>query len=98
LSCVSQYYLPANLSPEQFVHNMLIDIANDCDYIRYAKDIKAVSDSHEWLNKIIERSGENEAVALSKIIDTAARHPSWKQYIKPIEEWLSNKKKKGNSG
>ena len=93
LSCVSQYTLDTNIAPEYFIYSMLIESNDNCEYVKYAKGINAVSDSHEWLDKIVERAGENEAVALSKIIDIVAKHPSWKQYVKPIESWLCDKKK-----
>ena len=92
ISAITQFTLPESTAPEKFIHCMLVDLDIDDEFVQYAKEINAVSDNHEWIDTVVNRMGEREEVALSRIIDIVATHPSWNNYIEPIREWLIDKK------
>lgn len=92
ISAITQFNLPESTAPEKFIHCMLVDLDIDDEFVQYAKEINAVSDNHEWIDTVVNRMGEREEVALSRIIDIVATHPSWNNYIEPIREWLIDKK------
>ena len=92
ISRITQFNLPENTAPEKYIHSMLVDMDIDDEFVQYAKEINAVSDSHQWIDTVVNRMGEREEVALSRIIDIVATHSSWDNYIKPIRDWLIDKK------
>lgn len=96
LTKIFQFQLPENISPEKFLHGLIISLqeTNNCEFneiIEIAKEIVAVNDNHKFLEDIIDRLGWEKIVGLSKIIDLISTTESWDAYIAPIKNWLEPK-------
>ncbi len=92
LGIISQFCLPEGQKPEEFLFGKLKEINVDDEIIREAKKIHGVYDSHDWINVIVNRIGDNRAVVLSQIVKLCAKEEWWKVYTENIEKWLSTRK------
>lgn len=91
-SLIKEFILPAGIAPEKHIYNMLIDMNDDNEIIRAAKKLKAVSDSHQWLDRLVDRIGQSEELILHSIINLVAESSKWGDYVKEIRHWLVNKR------
>lgn len=91
-SFIKEFVLPTGVEPEKFIYDMLVEMDDDNEIIRAAKKLKAVSDSHQWLDRLVERMGQSEELILHSIIDLVADNSRWENYIKEIRQWLINKR------
>lgn len=87
------------LSPEQVLHRMLHSL-NPADVPAERKDLHDIAlaivnvpDRHDFVDKIIEVTGEPRAIALSKIMELAARSKEWPRYTRIVRLWLQCQKK-----
>ncbi len=100
LSVITQLTLPKGLSPEKYLHNMILNYAQNgknSEISICAQDVKAVSDSHEWIDAIISFLDVPRDIGLYRIIDEIAdRAVEWEDYIKTVREWLINRKQELN--
>ncbi len=85
---ISQFNLPENIAPEKFLYSLLMKANSNDEIQRVAKEINAVSDSHEWIFQIQERLSESEEYIVRRIAELISDEPEWKEYTKPIKEWL----------
>ena len=93
LSLIVAFSLPDNTSPEKFFHDLLME-TNDMgnELIVAASEIQAVTDTHDWLQKIKIKLNDTESNLVRDIIDIASRSTKWNNYINPLREWLDAKK------
>lgn len=90
------------LAPEQVLHKMLhsidhADVSEERkDLHNIALSIENVPEKHEFVNKIIEQTGESRDIALSKIVELASRSTLWQRYTRLIRCWLKGQKKELN--
>lgn len=90
---ISQFTLPPDTSPERFFRDILITNGDtDSELVKAASEILAVRDAHEWLFNIRQKLDDSEENIVREIIDIASECSLWKDYIKPIEEWLLERK------
>ena len=68
---------------------MLVALDSDDEIVRCAKSIVAASDSHEWLNNIIERLGDCREVLLYRIIELVAQTSEWENYVCDVKKRLA---------
>lgn len=94
VSMIKQLHLPINVAPEKHIFNMLIEMNDSDEIIRYAKKLKAVSNSHQWLDNLVTRIGQNEELVLFRIIEIVSQHPCWGTYIKDVHEWMIQMRRK----
>jgi len=86
------------LSPEQMLHKMLHGLdaalvpASRVELHGVALGVVNVVEKHEFVDKIIEHTGEERGIALSKIVELAAVSEEWKRYTRAVRSWLSDKK------
>jgi ABC-type lipoprotein export system ATPase subunit len=86
------------VSPEFTLHDMIVGLSDEdvpkdrVELHQIAIAIRFASDKHEDVNRMIGDSGESRQVALSKIVELAARSSKWELYTKEIREWLASKK------
>ncbi len=92
LSIITQFSLPANKKPEEFVHSLLIEMNDSDECVACAKTIKSVKDAHEWIGDIVNAIGPKEVV-YSRIMSIVAEHEKWSYYVHFVREWLKTKKK-----
>lgn len=91
-SLIKGFVLPTGVEPEKYIYDMLVEMDDDNEIIRAAKKLKAVSNSHQWLDRLVQRMGQNEESILNSIIDLVADNSKWESYIKEIHQWLVNKR------
>jgi AAA15 family ATPase/GTPase len=91
-SIIKEFNLPNGLAPEEFIYGMLIEMDEDNEVIRAAKKIKAVSNSHQWLDRLVERMGHSEEMMLHDIIDIVSDNSRWENYVKAIRQWMIDKR------
>lgn len=96
LSMIRQFNLPLNVAPEKHIFNMLVEMDDDNEVVKYAKKVKAVSDSHQWLDELTARMGQGEELILFRIVDIVSQNSKWGDYVKNVREWLLEKKKELN--
>lgn len=93
LAIIAQFALPSDTPPERFFHNVLIENGDtNCELVMAASEIHAVHDTHEWLFNIRQRLNDSEENIVRDIISIVSESTSWKAYIKPVEEWLLERK------
>lgn len=92
VSMIKQFHLPENTAPEKHIFDMLIQMDSSNEIVGHAKRLKAVRDSHEWLDELTDRMGQSEEWTLSHIMDIVAENPGWEDYIQEVRDWLVEKR------
>ena len=92
VSMIRQFRLPEDTAPEKHIFDMLIQMDSPSEIIEHAKRLKAVRDSHEWLDELTDRMGQSEEWTLSHIMDIVAEHPGWGDYVREVRDWLVEKR------
>ncbi|WP_371297730.1 AAA family ATPase [Ruminococcus sp.] len=92
LSVITQFNLPPNINPEEYIYSMLISMDASDECVLCARSIKNVSDSHNWIENIVKTMGNREGV-YERITRCVSEHEQWDLYVKSIQEWLAMKKK-----
>ena len=85
---IHQLNLPEKTEPEKFIFDMLIELEKQSELVRLAKRINAVSNSHHWLDKLVERMGKSKELVLYKIVDLVSEHEKWETYVSEIRNYL----------
>ena len=88
LSLITQFSLPEGISPEKFIHDLLLDVDGADEVTDCAKRVTGVTDSHDWLNQIVERMNQKRNIVLFKIIEQAAESCKWPAYVEQVRSWL----------
>ncbi len=83
-----QLRLPEKTAPEKYIFDMLVEMNGGNELIEIAKQLKAVSDSHQWLDKLVERMGKSEELILNKIVEIVSEHERWGDYVDELREHL----------
>ncbi len=91
LAMIVQFDLPENTAPEKFIHSLLVSMDDSQECVACAKNITSVSDTHEWIGKIVKQMGVGEQI-YSTIMDVVSEHPLWERYVSSIYEWIKRKK------
>lgn len=97
LDRIKSLRLPANYSPEQYIHSIISTLDIDSingekkEVIQAAKNIHAVADNHKYIDDIIEEFGWDRTVGLSKIIDLFSSTSEWQGFTADVKEWLETK-------
>lgn len=94
LGAVRQFTLPPDTKPE--VHIWTVLTAEDPDahqgssreVIEAAGQLSAVPDAHEYVGRIIERTGYERSTGVTRIVDTLAGTSGWATYVTEIADWL----------
>jgi len=55
--------------------------------------LKAVSDSHGWIDEIVKEVGQAEEILLYQIMELVSENARWPGYIQDIREWIEQKRK-----
>jgi len=91
-SFISQFFLEEGIEPERFIYNMLVEMESGNEIVDYAKKLKAVSNSHEWLDKLVDRIGQSRELTLYNIMNIVSEHDRWGRYIHDVRQWLLEKR------
>ncbi len=88
------------LSPEQVLHRMLHSLdpesipQNRRELHEIALSVVNELERHDFVNKIIEHTGEPKQIALSQIVELAAHSLEWPRYTRVVRHWFEGKKSK----
>ena len=88
LSLITQFSLPEGVCSEKFIYGLLLDVDGADEVTDCAKQVTGVTDSHDWLNQIVERMNQNRNIVLLKIIEQAAESDKWPAYVAQVRSWL----------
>lgn len=88
LSLLNQYALPVGQSPEEFIHNLLVESHCENEIVSIARGIQAATDAHQYINAICEQLQDSVEVVLPQIIAMIESAEEWQAYIAPIEQWI----------
>lgn len=89
-------------SPEQMLHSFLHSVSaagldpEDAALLSLAQEVVNFPDRHGLIDKIVDLTGEDRPVALSKIVKLASRALDWLDYTKVARGWLSVRKVANN--
>lgn len=88
------------LSPEEFIHYLIVNVdilnSQDPEIIQLAKSIRSRSNSHDYIDEIVEKiDSGNRLTALNRIIEISFRsdHELIEEYVKDLKNWLQERKK-----
>ena len=94
LSIIQEFILPEGISPEQFIHDMIIkSFPEEHEMYTAALEIKAVSDTHEWVYGICEKLGEEIPSIIREVFIYAWEDEAFQTYLEQIYNWLELKRK-----
>ncbi|WP_162800394.1 ATP-dependent nuclease [Acetobacterium bakii] len=96
VSIIKDLNLPTDISPEEFIYSLLIEMPEEKEIIKQAKKINAVSNSHQWIDGLVESMGHVKEYVLPNIIDTVKKNERWEDYISTIHHWMLDKKRELN--
>lgn len=93
LKIVTEFVLPDPLSPEKFIYNTIVRcIPQGNEIYNAAVDIRAVSDSHEWIYLICQRLDIDIDSVIREVFNFAYNDDAeFKSYISNVEKWLDDK-------
>lgn len=89
---ICQLSLPEKTEPEKYIFDLLSDLNANNEIVEVAKTIKAVSDSHQWLDDLVTRMGGSEELLLYKILHLVSEHENWGTYVEELHGWLIKQK------
>ena len=91
---ITSFQLPAGVSPEQFINQIIKQPIADSDLelVRAAEAIIAPRDTHLYVDEVIETTGDIRSVGLYRIVKELHKHHEWSNYVININNWLQNKK------
>ena len=92
LSIITQFDLPANKSPEEYIHSMLVTMDSEEECVLCAKEITCVKDKHDWIWEIRKRMGIDDRI-YHDIVEVVAKNENWGGYVNNVQEWIENKSK-----
>ena len=103
LSKISQLELPDAMSPERYLHGIIVSIDVDVndehiEVIECAREIHFVDDDHKYIDDLLIRLGWDREVGLSKIVDLVAMSDQWPEYVASVKSWMSHQIDKMSEG
>lgn len=90
LSLITQFNLPMDIKPEEYMHEILIKIENDNEIVKCAKSITQVKDSHKWITEIGERLGLGKQI-YGRVMDLVSKNSQWEHYVENLYKWIEIK-------
>ncbi|MDY6803212.1 MAG: AAA family ATPase [Cyanobacteriota bacterium] len=96
LEKIKCFNLTENTEPEKYIHSIIINLDESDDedgneIIEVAKEIRAVENSHDYVDEIINQIGWDRKTGLSNIIRLVSSTPEWNNFVRDVKEWLSSK-------
>jgi AAA15 family ATPase/GTPase len=97
LTVLTQFNLPEDMKPEQFIFNCIHSLPrqnepeNEESRI-VAYDIINAGNKHNLVKLFVEQMGCPEELGLNSVIKLFSLTPEWSNFSEPIQIWLNNKK------
>ncbi len=92
LSVLCQFRLPDATAPEKFIYDLIIRLDIEDEITECAKQITSVTNSHDWIDEIVNRMHQERQLVLYRIIDLVSDSEQWPDYIAPVQQWLTQRK------
>lgn len=92
LSLITQFNLPMDIKPEEYMHGILKEMEDDNEIVQCAKSITRVSDSHKWITEIGERLGLGKQI-YGRVMELMPRSSQWAHYVENLHDWIEKKQK-----
>ena len=93
LEFITEFILPEDNPPEKFLHDTILRCFDESsDIYNAALEVKAVSDPHDWINRICSKLGVNISEIIREVVNYATDDDKFKTYVKPINTWLESHK------
>lgn len=92
LNQILQFQLPEGKSPDEYIHDILCSSDSDAEIITIAKSVRGIYDKHQYIDDMINKLGGSREVELARIVNEVSETESWKEYTRPIREWLESRK------
>lgn len=92
LAYISQFNLYKQNFPEKFIFDLLLTTHKENEIIKVAREIQAVSDSHQYIGYICEQLQESVELIMPSIIGMIESKKEWQEYIAPVENWIKDHK------
>lgn len=90
---IMQFNLPTDASPEKFAHTLILNnVEHDSELYKAACEIRTVRDSHEWIYNICQKTSRSESDIIREMVDASYNDAQFKAYVKPINDWLIERK------
>lgn len=98
LSIITQFNLPNNMAPEQYIWNLLKKSCKDSECVKCARRIKTVKDTHDYIKQIKSEMGcdDKDNRIYDDIIDIVSEDCDWDNYVCNVKNWLSKKAEEVN--
>lgn len=99
LGCIKQFHLTSETNPEQFIHGCMRRLSDSNnkshqEVIQIARALNAVTNKHDFINKLVERlGGRDSSMALSSVIEVAAKTKEWKTLTQEVRKWIKARAK-----
>lgn len=90
LSIITQFNLPTNVKPEEYMHEILIQMEDDNEIVKCAKKITRVNNSHKWITEIGERLGLGKQI-YGRVMELMPRSSQWEHYVENLRKWIEKK-------
>lgn len=89
LSLIVQYNLPVSTAPEKFLFDILKKSSEESEIVECAKHTFSVSESHEWIGKILcdTNCDYSDIISICKKTDITL----WENYTESIRNWISER-------
>lgn len=91
MSMIRDLQIPPDIPPEKYIYDMLVEMDDDYEVVKCARKLKAVADSHGWLDEVIKQIGQ-EDVLLYQIMEIVSENPRWEPYEQKIRDWMIEKR------
>ena len=91
LAIISQYSIPEGKQPEEFIHSCLCKCDEELEIVIEAKKIQAVDDNHKFVSELTDKLGDDRNI-VNEITRLCSTTTEWENYVKPIEDWLMERK------
>lgn len=91
LSIMTQFNLPEGMSPEEYVHSMLVELDLESEYIDCARKVVQSEEPHGWIWKIVEQMGDIDTTYI-EIMNLISQNPKWEEYVSNVKTWVDKKR------
>lgn len=84
-------------TPEENLRYMVLSLKREelseeeCEIYREVEGVRAVVDTHEWIDEVVSKVGGDRRIALYRICRLASKSPCWENYVIEIRKWLVQK-------
>ena len=92
LSCISQFTINTEETPEQFINRNIREINDNSEIVNVALQINAVVDKHDYINQVIALLGyQGNTIGLLHVVEKLSQSVNWNDYTNELRVWLQGR-------